>query len=405
MNHAALNPTLAFGSEPPSRYRFGDFVLDATRRAIAHRGEPVTTSSTQFDVMLYLVRHPDRIVTKDELLNAVWPTKTVEEGNVSQTIFTLRKALAEAGAKEAIIGTAHGQGYRMVAPVRPFGTPIEVTGSPEVEAPSAASPAAAPEAVRIPRLAVIGAAGAIVMAGVGVVAVSLGGLRFAPPPPPIPVVLADFRNQTGDPVFDATLQRAVRIDLSQSPRMKVLTQGTVASTLELMTKPKDTPQDAALAGEVCTRNGAPAVVDGAIARFGARYLVTVSATDCTGGRTFAEEKEMAADRDAVIPAIDHLSARIRSRLGEAKSSIDQFNMPLMPERTASIDALKALTLANDLSLKGRDTEAIPYFERAIALDPNFTRAYEGFLRLWAHADADTPILVQAKAEYAALGKA
>lgn len=343
-------------------------MLDTTHRSLTHGGEPVPISATLFDMLLYLARHPDRIVTKRELLDAVWPTKTVEEANVSQTIFALRKALAASGATEAVIGTAPGQGYRLVAPVRPLND-----GTPPPFLPAASLPKR-----RRPPFYAIAGAGTMILACAGVLAAYLA-LRHAPAPTaPIAVVIADVQNHTGDPVFDLTLEKALRIDLAQSPQMNVLTRGQVAKTLDLMTKRKDTAVTGAVADEVCARNNAHGVVDASIARLGARYLLTLSATDCSGAKAYADEKEVASGREEVIPALDRLSARVRSRLGEVKASIDQFNMPLMPERTASIDALKALTVANDLSVgKGRDAESIPFFERAIALDPQFARAYAG----------------------------
>jgi len=363
-------------------------VLDTTHRSLTHGGEPVPISATLFDMLLYLVRHPDRIVTKSELLDAVWPTKTVEEANVSQTVFALRKALAASGATEAVIGTAPGQGYRLVAPVRPIIDP-------------AAAPAAGLPRRRIPTLYIVAGAGATILACAGGLA---AWLTFGPAPAaaaPISIVIADVQNRTGDPVFDQTLEKALRIDLAQSPRMNVLTRGQVANTLDLMTRPKGTAVTGAVADEVCARNNARGVVEESIARLGSRYLLTLSATSCSGGKTYAEEKEIASGREEVIPALDRLTARVRSRLGEAKASIDQFDTPLMPERTASIDALKALTVANDLSTaKGKDAESIPYFERAIALDPQFARAYAGLAAAYYNLSQTDKQIINIKKAYA-----
>ena len=354
---------------PATQFEFGPFSLDVVQRSLTYGEQTIAISSTLFDMLHYLVRHSDRVVTKGELLDAVWPTKTVEESNVSQTIFALRKALAASGATEAVIGTAPGQGYRLVVPVRRANRQAAMD-----QASSVGPPAIGSHRRRFPMLLATAAAALV---GAGGVAAYLTFGHGAAPAAPIPVILADFQNQAGDPVFDMTLQKAARIDLAQSPKINVLTAGLVAKTLDLMTRPKGTPIAGAVADEVCARNNARAVIDGAIARLGAHYLLTLSATDCSGDKAIADEKEVADDREAVIPAIDRLSARVRAKLGETKASIDQFNTPLMPERTASIDALKALTVANDLSTKGEDAEAIPYFQRAIALDPNFARAYAG----------------------------
>src|SRR5271155_4941252 len=98
-------------------YAFGPFLLDPIRRSLTRNGAPVVLTPKAFDALCYLVENPARVVSKDELLSALWPGRVVEESNISQTIFTLRKALSDGGHAEGFIVTAPGRGYRFAAEV------------------------------------------------------------------------------------------------------------------------------------------------------------------------------------------------------------------------------------------------------------------------------------------------
>jgi predicted Zn-dependent protease len=144
-----------------------------------------------------------------------------------------------------------------------------------------------------------------------------------------------------------------------------------------MTQPADAMITPALADEVCIRKNADTVVAGSIAAIGAQYLVTLTATDCSGDHVLAAEKAEVAGREAVLPAIDRLIAHVRSKVGESRRSIDRFNVPMMDVRTGSLDALKSYSQATWLSSHGRLSDALPLFQHATDLDPNFAPAYFG----------------------------
>ncbi len=369
-------------------YRFGAFVLDPIRRTLTRETTPVTLSATVFDTLLYLVEHPGRVVSKDELLDAVWPRKVVEEANVSQTIYTLRKALIGAGAVEAIIVTAPGQGYRLAAPVERLdlmeaaGPAPDLRSGPGNSPPSqGAASGQAGEAKRTrPALGVVAlgvCALVVTLAGAGVWFVN------APRPPsaqPI-VVLAAFQNLTKDPVFDRSLAKALEVDLDQSPFITALSDRQVQDTLTLMSRPKETTLTESVAAEVCARNNGQAVVDGAIATLGADYLVTLDATDCATGRALDAEKTEVAGREAVIPALDRLIGRMRERLGESRDQIARFNVPLANEKTTSLAAIKAYSEAVWLANSGQSDQAQALYQQAIELDPNFAAAYASLAAL------------------------
>jgi DNA-binding winged helix-turn-helix (wHTH) protein/tetratricopeptide (TPR) repeat protein len=349
------------GLEPrEDLYAFGAFQLDTRRRRLSRDGAPLTLTPTAIEVLVHLVRNAGRVVTKDELLGAVWPGRVVEEANVKQAVFTLRKAFGAEGG--GLIATVPGRGYRFTADVR------------SQSAEAAASAAAPSPPGRVSGRWRVGAL--LALAAIAVASLIAWQWRRHPAASPgRTVVLADFDNRTGDAVFDRTLTNLLRVDLSQSPFLNVVSEKQARQTLTLMTKPEDQPVTPALAEEICARNNGDAVVQGAIAALGARYLVTLTATDCSGVETIATGKEEVTGREAVAPAIDRLIADVRARLGESRRSITRFNVPLVSEQTASLDALEAYSEAKWLFDHGRLAEAIPLDRRAIDLDPRFSAAY------------------------------
>ncbi|HXQ14216.1 MAG TPA: winged helix-turn-helix domain-containing protein [Caulobacteraceae bacterium] len=341
-------------------YGFGPFVLDGGRRVLTRDGAVVALRPTVFDTLLFLVEHPGRVVTKEELFDAVWPGKVVEESNITQTIFMLRNALGE---QHGIV-TAPGQGYRFTAPVtsKRRGLLAQLRN------------AAAAFGRRGPALQIgvaVGAALAVIVTGVAVFrpwgngAVEPGGL----------VVVADFQNSTGNPVFDKTLAAATAIDLRQSPHLTVLSPDKIQDTLDLMTRPKDSPLPPEVAREVCARNNGQESIEGGISQIGGQFLLTLTATGCGDGRVIASDKAVVDTASGLLPALDAMADRLRRNLGETGASVRAFNVPLLGRKTASLDALKAYSEATYLADHGRRMESIPLYQRAIELDPNFAMAY------------------------------
>jgi tetratricopeptide (TPR) repeat protein len=189
------------------------------------------------------------------------------------------------------------------------------------------------------------------------------------------IVLADFENTTGDPEFDKALNIALSIDLKQSPYLLIAPDAKARKTLELMQRSAQEKLTAPLAREVCQRIGAQAVLSSVIARFGQKYLVTLTATDCVSGQDLVQTKAVAAGRDNILEAIDSVAAQMRGRLGEPLRSLRRFDKPLLAKATGSLDALKAYSAAHALGTQGKFQESVPLFQRAIELDPRFAIAY------------------------------
>jgi eukaryotic-like serine/threonine-protein kinase len=188
------------------------------------------------------------------------------------------------------------------------------------------------------------------------------------------LVLADFTNSTGDPVFDGTLKQALAVDLEQSPFLNILSDSKAAETLKLMGRgPSDrvTPE---VATDLCLRTGGKAVVSGSITNLGTQYIVALDAAACSNGDSLAKERADAASKEGVLKALDTATAALRARLGESLASVQKFDVP-MEATTPSLEALKAYSMGIAAGRTKGDAEAVPYMKRAIELDPNFAIAY------------------------------
>jgi len=189
------------------------------------------------------------------------------------------------------------------------------------------------------------------------------------------IVLADFANSTGDPVFDDTLKGALAIELEQSPFLNVLPVRKVEDTLKMMDRPPGERLTRQVAREVCLRSDSKVLIAGSIASVGNHYVIELKAVHCQTGDTLAAASAQADNRNRVLPALGEASDQLRGRLGESLASLGKFNKPLVEATTASLEALQALTQAQKMDAQKGDAAALPYYKRAIELDPNFAMAY------------------------------
>jgi serine/threonine protein kinase/tetratricopeptide (TPR) repeat protein len=189
------------------------------------------------------------------------------------------------------------------------------------------------------------------------------------------IVLADFTNTTGDPVFDGTLRQGLAIQLEQSPFLKIMDDEQVQQDLRLMSVAPVNHITNQMAHDICVRDGAAATVDGSIESLGKNYVVTLQATTCPGGATLAREQIQAGDKEHVLNALGTAATAMRAKLGESLNSIQKLNRPLEQATTPSLEALQNYTAGFSQMAQGQFLAAVPSFERAIALDPNFAMAY------------------------------
>jgi len=189
------------------------------------------------------------------------------------------------------------------------------------------------------------------------------------------VLLADFVNKTDDPVFDDALKQALTIQLSQSPFLNIVSDRKIEETLRLMSQPAQriTP---GLAREICIRTGSKATVLGSISNLGSQYVIGLSAVGCGNGDTLATEQGQAAGKKDVLKTLGRTAKDLRRKLGESLVTVEKFDVPV-EATTPSLEALQAYSMGGRTSRRKGDAEAIPFFKRAIDLDPNFALAYAG----------------------------
>ncbi len=191
------------------------------------------------------------------------------------------------------------------------------------------------------------------------------------------IVVSDFVNHGKDPAFDLTLRKALEIGLGQSPYVSVLPQPRVEETLQMMRRQADQNLSQPVAREVCERNGGQAVIAGEIVSVGSHYLIILDALDCASGNAISRAKTEAVSKEDVLKSLGRATEQLRQQLGESLRSVQQFDVPLEQATTKSFDALVAYSKANVLASSANTADAIPLFDRAIELDPNFALAFMG----------------------------
>jgi eukaryotic-like serine/threonine-protein kinase len=189
------------------------------------------------------------------------------------------------------------------------------------------------------------------------------------------IVLADFTNTTGDAVFDGTLRQGLSVQLEQSPFLSIISDQQIQQTLQMMHQKPDAKLTPEIARELCQRNGSAAVLDGSIAQIGTQYLLTLKAVNCATSESLASTSAQADDKNHVLDALGKTASEIRNKLGESLSTVKKFDMPLEQATTPSLEALKAYSSGSRIQTTTGETASIPFYKRAIELDPNFALAY------------------------------
>ena len=220
----------------------------------------------------------------------------------------------------------------------------------------------------------------ILVAGVAVViALSIGAYFYFHRKPKLTdkdtIVLTDFANSTGDPIFDDTLKTALSVSLQESPFLSVLPDSEVTRILQLMTRPADTKLTPDMARELCQRAGSKAYLAGSIGSLGSEFVVGLKAINCESGETLAQEQVTAASKEKVLDALSEAAAKLRVELGESMATVQKSNVYLSHFTTSSLEALKEYSLGWKTALEGGTTARLVHDQRAIALDPNFAMAY------------------------------
>jgi tetratricopeptide (TPR) repeat protein len=221
---------------------------------------------------------------------------------------------------------------------------------------------------------------AIVPAVTAALAVAAGGYFYFHRTPKLTdkdtIVLADFANTTGDPVFDGTLRQGLSVQLEQSPFLSIISDQQIQQTLQMMGHKPDATLTPAIARELCQRVGGKGVLNGSISQIGGQYLLTLKAVNCSTGELLTSTEAHAMDKSKVLDALGKTALEIRKKLGESLSMVQKFDTPLAQATTSSLEALQAFTFGSKtVDEKDDSAGAIPFFKQAIKLDSNFASAY------------------------------
>jgi len=392
---AYMSPEQAKGKDLDRRtdlFSFGAVLYEMATGMVAFRGD---TSAVIFNAIL------ERAPTSAHRINPEIPPKLEEIINkaldkdrelryqnaadmradlkrIRRELESGRTPLREIEEPAPAATASSGSGTR-VAPASAPAVAAVVSSSVPLAPASASTPAAAPTpapaaAPQPARKWWLYAGVAAVLCVVGTVGVVLYQRRPTITEKDL-ILVTDFVNTTGDPVFDGTLKKALAVDLQQSPFLNVVPESQVQKTLKFMGRGPDEALTSSIGREICQRDGIKAMLTGSIALVGNDYLITLEAINASTGDSLAQVQQQAAGKDAVLNSLGSAATRLRQKLGESLASVQQFDKPLDQATTSSLEALKAYSLGDTLHNKLEDIQAIPFYQRAIELDPNFALAH------------------------------
>lgn len=306
-------------------------------------------------------------------------------------ISVLRKLFADSSASPHYIETVPKRGYRFIAEVVEIAADQFASAQSTPEAPPANLNPTAPVPGTRNSPELLRSFGRVQISIAAVILALIGFLIWrVPAKPPLRekdrIVLADFVNRTGDPVFDATMRQGLGIQLEQSPYLSVVSEQRLRQTLHFMRQPTDVLITPALAREICRRTGSSVVLEGSIGRLGNEYVLGLRATDCGGEEILDNQQLQIRKKEDILSALTQIVHQFRSRVGESQTSLEKHEVPLAEATTASIEALKAYSTAWQLLASHGATAALPLFTRAIELDPDFTMANASLGRIYADLD-------------------
>jgi len=183
-------------------------------------------------------------------------------------------------------------------------------------------------------------------------------------------------------VFDDTLRQGMAVQLEESPFLSLISDERIEQTLKLMAEPTDTQLIPEVAREVCERTASAAVLDGSIASLGSQYVLTLRAKDCRSGDVLDEEQVQAARKEDVLNALSQIANKFRTRVGESLATVKGHDTPLAEATTPSLEALKAYSVGWQVSFSSGSAASVPFFQRALEIDPNFASAYAALGRMY-----------------------
>ena len=335
------------------QFRLGeDFELDLRAYELRRSGHAIKLERIPMDLLVLLVERRGDLVTRDEIIEKIWGKDVFldTDGSINSAVRKIRQAFKDQPEEPRFLQTVSGRGYRFIAPI------VRVPAADEPlpshvghDRPKKASVHTQANVLE-PRTRGrkwVGPIAAVTLAlGAAALVASVGYFKNARAnrlTAADTIVLGDFANSTGDPIFDDTLKQALTVSLRQSPFLNVLSDGKVSKTLKLMTLSPGTALTPDVANEVCQRAGSKAYVAGAVGSLGTEYVVGLKAVNCHSGDTLAQEQVTAATKEQVLAVLGGAATKLRGELGESLTSIQKFDVPLTEATTSSLEALRVYT--------------------------------------------------------------
>lgn len=347
-------------------YRFGVFDANPETGEVLRKGVRIKLQEQPFRLLIVLLENAGEIVSRESVRQRLWPGNTFVEfdASVGVAVGKLRDALSDDADNPRFIETIPRRGYRFVAPVQQTNRSRDLAIAPPVASSSL------PKSRR--KVISTGITLAILFS---LLVVYLKTRRQPTLSERDGIVVGDFSNSTGDPIFDGSLRRAVVVQLAQSPFFVIASDTKLEETLQGLGRPPDEKLTPALAREVCQQAGAKAAVMGTISQQNASYRIVLEADRCADGNSLARQEVIAAEKDQVLPTLGRAVENLRMKLGESRDSLHDYGVPIDQATTNSLDALKAYQLGLELRARDNSLKAIPAFKTAVTLDPNFAMAY------------------------------
>jgi DNA-binding winged helix-turn-helix (wHTH) protein/tetratricopeptide (TPR) repeat protein len=363
---------------------FGDFEVDLRSAELRKPGSTMRLQDKPLQILTLLLERPGEVVTREEIQNRLWPNGIVVdfEHSINAAVNRLREALGDDAEEPRFIETLPRHGYRFIAPVAGAARSAQAVAPVSSPAIPVAAMSPSPGETSVIDRRYSRRWKVLVPAVVILVAVAIGGtlyFRMRQPTTRLTdkdtIVLSDFDNKTGDAVFDDTLKQGLSVQLEQSPFLSLLSLDKVNATLKLMGRPADDRLTPEVTREICQRTGSTTMLTGSIARLGSQYVIGLKAVNCNTGDVLAEAQEQAAGKEGVLKALDAAAVSLRGKLGESLSTVQKYATPLEEATTPSLEALKAYSLGLKTDEAKGQTAALPFYKRAVDLDPNFAMAY------------------------------